>query len=526
VRTRKTQDGGIANLVIVRTLGWFPADAKNSLRIPAAHGVHPPQAQRTGLSPEAVAGAGARRSFLSLPKALTVLADAAAVALAMGLAFGLRRLVPGGPIHVDVTSHVVVATVSVPLWTIVFARYRLYTARRISSRLWEFAQIVHALVASVLATAGLSFLSGLRVSRGWLVLCWPLALLTVVCEREVVRRTFCALRRRGRLLRPVVVIGTNVEALGLATTLREQPGLGYKVVGFAAMKDDGRQAPPGAPLLSEVEDLLALLQRTGATGVLIATTAVDWETSNRLVRHLTEAGIHVELSSSLRDIRAERLTVRSLGCFPIIYVEPVRRGGWRALAKRAFDIGTAASGLVVLSPLFFIIALLIKVDSSGPVMFRQVRVGQNGRLFSVLKFRTMVADAERLLDMVQDLNEADGPLFKIRNDPRITGVGRALRAFSLDELPQLWNVLRNEMSIVGPRPALPSEVSEWSPELHQRVRVKPGLTGMWQVSGRTDVPFQEYVRLDLYYVDNWSLWTDLAIVAKTLPAMVLRKGGY
>ncbi|MGH8908319.1 MAG: sugar transferase [Egibacteraceae bacterium] len=466
------------------------------------------------------------RSLLSLPKALTILADALALALAMGLAFGLRQLIPGGPVHADPTAHAIVAVLSVPLWTMVFARYRLYVARRISSRLWEFEQIVHALVACLCATAGLSFLSGLRVSRGWLVLCLPLALITVECERELVRRTFCALRRQGRLLRPVVVVGTNVEALGLAATLREQPGLGYKVVGFVAVDGRDRLALAGAPLLGDVEELPELLVRTGATGVLIATTAVDWETSNRLARRLTDAGIHVELSSSLRDIRAERLTIRSLGYFPMIYVEPVHREGWRALAKRAFDVGVAGWGLALLSPALLVIALLVKLDSPGSVIFRQTRVGKDGRQFSVLKFRTMVADAERLLDVVRPLNEADGPLFKIRNDPRVTRVGRVLRAFSLDELPQLWNVLRNEMSIVGPRPALPSEARSWSPELRQRVRVKPGLTGMWQVSGRIDVPFQEYVRLDLYYVDNWSLWTDLAIVAKTLPAMVLRRGGY
>jgi exopolysaccharide biosynthesis polyprenyl glycosylphosphotransferase len=210
----------------------------------------------------------------------------------------------------------------------------------------------------------------------------------------------------------------------------------------------------------------------------------------------------------------------------MIYVEPVHRSGWRALAKRAFDVSVAACGLALLAPAMLLIAVLIKLDSPGPVLFRQMRVGKDGQLFSVLKFRTMVPDAEKLLDMLRELNEADGPLFKIRRDPRVTRVGRTLRALSLDELPQLWNVVRNEMSIVGPRPALPSEVRAWAPELHKRLRVKPGLTGMWQVNGRSDVPFQEYVRLDLYYVDNWSLWTDLAICAKTLPALLLRKGSY
>ncbi len=461
-----------------------------------------------------------------MPKVLTILADAVALALAMGLAFGLRRLIPGGPIHANAMSHVIVAALSVPLWTAVFARYRLYRARNITSRLWELEQIVHALVAGLFATAGLSFLSGLRVSRGWLVLCLPLALLTVECERELVRRAFGALRSKGWLLRPVLIVGTNLEALGLAAMLRQKPSLGYEVIGFVTVNGEDVCPPSDPPMLGKVEDLPRLLRCTGATGVLIATTGVDWETSNRLARKLTDAGIHVELSSSLRDIRAERLTIRSLGYFPMIYVEPVHRGGWRALAKQAFDVSVAACSLALLAPAMLVIAVLIKLDSPGPVMFRQMRVGKDGQLFPVFKFRTMVPNAEQLLEMLRELNEADGPLFKIRRDPRVTRVGRILRAFSLDELPQLWNVLRNEMSIVGPRPALPSEVRAWAPELHARLRVKPGLTGMWQVNGRSDIPFQEYVRLDLYYVDNWSLWTDLAIVAKTIPALVLRKGGY
>ena len=525
------QDGGCAKLVILRTIEWSAADVGHGSGEPTSHDHSPhrsgarPAARSAPLPAGTVSQVGPR-PLPWLPKTLTVLADALALALAMTLAFELRRLIPGGPIHADPLAHVIIAGLSVPLWTAVFARYRLYRSRRISSRLWEFERLIHALVASVSATAGLSFLSGLHVSRGWLVLCFPFALLTVECEREVVRRTFCNLRTKGWMLRPVVVVGTNVEAMGLATMLRERPALGYRVIGFVAVEVPQTLPSLGAPLLGTVEELPDVLRLTKATGVLIATTAVDWETSNRLARRLTDAGVHVELSSSLRDIRAERLTVRSLGYFPVLYVEPVHRGGWRALAKRAFDVTVAAAGLVVLAPLLALIALLIKLDSPGPVMFRQVRVGKDGRQFSVMKFRTMVPNAERLLEVVRDLNEADGPLFKIRNDPRVTRVGRVLRAYSLDEVPQLWNVLRDEMSLVGPRPALPSELQEWSPDLYQRLRVKPGLTGMWQVSGRVDVPFQEYVRLDLYYVDNWSLTYDLGILWRTIWVVLRRKGAY
>ncbi|HMC04926.1 MAG TPA: sugar transferase, partial [Actinomycetota bacterium] len=215
-----------------------------------------------------------------------------------------------------------------------------------------------------------------------------------------------------------------------------------------------------------------------------------------------------------------------LGRFPIVYLEPVQRHGWRSVAKRAFDLATASVALVLASPLLLATAIAVKLDSKGPAFFRQERLGRDGDLFDVIKFRTMVNDAERLLIDLREHNEADGPLFKMKDDPRITRVGRILRKLSIDELPQLWNVLRGDMSMVGPRPALASEMVDWSPELHNRLRVKPGITGMWQVHGRSNSSFDDYVRLDLYYVDNWSLITDLAVMAKTIPTVLLRRGAY
>jgi exopolysaccharide biosynthesis polyprenyl glycosylphosphotransferase len=202
----------------------------------------------------------------------------------------------------------------------------------------------------------------------------------------------------------------------------------------------------------------------------------------------------------------------------------MHRGGWRARAKRSFDVVGAIVALVLASPLLLLTAIAIKLDSRGPVLFRQQRVGKDGEPFDLLKFRSMVVGAEDRLHELQELNEASGPLFKMAEDPRVTRVGRVLRRLSIDEIPQFWTVLRGKMSIVGPRPALPTEVHAWSPALHQRLRVKPGSTGMWQVSGRSDATFDDYVRLDLYYVDNWSLITDLVIMAKTIPTVLSRKG--
>jgi exopolysaccharide biosynthesis polyprenyl glycosylphosphotransferase len=302
----------------------------------------------------------------------------------------------------------------------------------------------------------------------------------------------------------------------------QDPSVGYKVLGFV----DDHASSNGINVLGRTDQLFDVIENSGASGVIIATTALDVDTSNRVARELSEGGVHVELSSSLRDIASARLLVRPIGRFPVVYLEPVRRDGWRSGAKRAFDVVIAGGGLVLLAPLLALIALAIKIDSRGPVLFSQVRIGRDGKPFTIRKFRTMVVDAEAQLADLRALNEADGPMFKMRDDPRVTRVGKLLRSISFDELPQLWNVLRNEMTMVGPRPALPAEVLSWDPKIRQRLRVKPGLTGMWQVNGRSDTSFEDYVRLDLYYVDNWSLVTDLAIILRTIPTMLRRDGAY
>jgi exopolysaccharide biosynthesis polyprenyl glycosylphosphotransferase len=373
-----------------------------------------------------------------------------------------------------------------------------------------------------------AFLLRFDLSRGWLILTFVLSLTFVTAERFAVRAVFSRVRRQGLLLRPVVVVGGNHEGVELCTMLRNDAGLGYEVRGFV---DDDQAGHPNAnlgyhPILGTLEETIDAVRKTGSTGVIIAATAMDLGTSNRLIRELTDAGIHVELSSTLRDIAAHRLTVRPLGRFPVVYIEPVARHGWRQTAKRVFDVVMAGTILVLTAPIFGLAALAVKLDSKGPVLFRQTRVGRDGHPFECLKLRSMVVDAEARLADLKGQNEADGPLFKMHDDPRVTRVGKIIRKLSIDELPQLVNVLRNEMSMVGPRPALPSEVDAWGPDLHGRLRVQPGITGMWQVSGRSDASFESYERLDLYYVDNWSLATDLAIVAKTIPSVLLRRGAF
>ena len=243
-----------------------------------------------------------------------------------------------------------------------------------------------------------------------------------------------------------------------------------------------------------------------------------------MTRRLTDTGYHVAISSALHDIDISRLRPQNIGGHSMLYVEPVARTGAPLIAKRIYDLVGASLILVLTMPVLVVAAIAIKLTSSGPVLFRQTRVGRHGQLFTMLKLRTMVVDAEDRLADLAELNEADGPLFKIEQDPRITRVGRTLRKLSIDELPQLLSVLRGTMSLVGPRPALPSEVDAWDQATTERLRVLPGLTGLWQVSGRSDASFQSYKRLDLFYVDNWSLKHDLMICLRTVPVVIGGRG--
>ncbi|MGI8755618.1 MAG: sugar transferase [Acidimicrobiales bacterium] len=473
--------------------------------------------------PDAVRPGRARVRASLRPKLTMIVADLLAVALSGAVAALLVHAWAGGANRAG--PRLWWATLATtPLWLGIFANQRLYNTRFIGRRIDEFRRIVNASLLGTLSVALAANMVNVLPSRAGLALLGIIACLIITIEREVARRVFLHLRAHGRMVRSVVIAGANPEGRDIAAMLQSEPWLGYQVIGFVDDAAPAREPVPGVPLLGRTSDLGGILREYPQASVIVAASAVDSTVTNRLARDLLDQGVHVELSSTLRDISSQRLTVRPLGRFPIVYVEPVTRGGWRAWAKRSFDVAAAAAGLIFALPVLAVVAVAVKLGSPGPVLFRQVRVGRDSEPFSLLKVRTMVFDAEDRLAELMVLNEADGPLFKMADDPRITRVGRFLRATSLDEVPQLWNVLRGDMSLVGPRPALPHETEEWDALLTQRLRVTPGITGMWQVSGRSDTSFDDYTRLDLYYVDNWSLATDLAILVKTIPVVLLRRG--
>jgi exopolysaccharide biosynthesis polyprenyl glycosylphosphotransferase len=455
------------------------------------------------------------------PKSWLVLADTCTIALALLVAYLVRASMGG--LHLDGArgAHIAVAAGSIPVWLGLFSRRRLYNVRFLTRRIDEVRRIASAAAFAIMTMTVAAYALQLPVSRAWLLIGYVTTVGFMSLEREIVRRRFMALRRTGRMLRRVLIVGCNEEAQQVGEMLERDPLLGYEVVGFV----DDTQAD-GGRILGTVAETLAAVRRTSASSVIVAASAISIDASNRLVRELLREGVHVELSSTLRDIAAHRLTVRPLGRYPVVYVEPCESSGWRAFAKRAFDVTVASICLVATAPVAMVIGLAIKLDSRGPVIFRQKRVGRDGRVFEFNKFRSMCDGAHDQWIDLRDRAGSEAPIFKLKDDPRITRVGRILRKTSLDELPQLWNVLRGEMSLVGPRPALPEEMDLWEADLHDRLRVQPGITGMWQVSGRSDAGLDAYTQLDLYYVDNWSLFTDLVILLKTVPVVVFGRGAY
>lgn len=281
------------------------------------------------------------------------------------------------------------------------------------------------------------------------------------------------------------------------------------------------------PHLGVVEDTRRLCDEVGADTVLVARGGYSSSADlRRIAWDLEGSDIDLVVVPSLTDVAGPRIHMRPVAGLPLLHVEGPQTDEAGGLGKRLFDLVGAVVGITLISPLLLVLAILVKLEDGGPVLFRQQRVGRGGEVFGMMKFRSMVPDAEKKLAEIRHLNESDGVLFKVKDDPRITRIGRFIRRYSLDELPQLFNVVKGEMSLVGPRPPLPAEVRAYEQDVHRRLLVRPGMTGLWQVSGRSSLTWNETVRLDLYYVDNWSMLTDLVIIAKTVKAVVGKHGAY
>jgi exopolysaccharide biosynthesis polyprenyl glycosylphosphotransferase len=451
--------------------------------------------------------------------------DLVLVAAAFPAAHALRTAWPEpfpgiGPIR-EYSSWIAVALL---FWSAAASASGVYRAWRTRPLREELGRLARAVGALALGVAAASFLlQEHALSRSVLVLWHVVAFALLAASRATVRTVARAARRRGYNTRAFAVVGSGALARRMRRMLLERPEWGFTCAGFVLEDGAPRRGLPG-PVLGRIEELPELLAAHVLDLVVFAVPRDRLADIEPAVAACEEQGTPVKVGVDLFPARVARLSVEDLDGLPVLSYASVPPEGGPLVAKRALDLAVSAAALLVLAPLLALVALAVKLESRGPVLFRQQRIGRAGRLFTLYKFRSMRVGAEGERAALAARNEMDGPVFKLRHDPRVTRVGRWLRRTSFDELPQLWNVLRGEMSLVGPRPPLPEEVRRYERWQRRRLSVKPGITCTWQVSGRSDVGFRRWMELDLAYIDGWSLWQDLRIVLRTIPAVLLGRG--
>lgn len=410
------------------------------------------------------------------------------------------------------------------VWPIALYQAQLYASQRRRSLFEVAARMLGVAVLCGLSLVGLDFLLNAPVSAQTVVLTATSQGALLLLVRVSAFGALRFLRRRGRNYRNVVVIGSGPRASRVQEVLRARPEWGLRIVGFVDV--DGEPVDPSVPreAMHKLNDFPDLLRNEAIDEVIVACPRAMLDWIGPVAETCAAMGVPLTLVADLFGDALPPPRVTHLGSLVALSFAPVHHSLIQLRIKRALDVVGAAAGLILSAPLFALAALAIRTTSPGPVLFRQERCGQNGRRFVMLKFRSMYVGAEDELEELRDANEMDGPVFKLREDPRVTPVGRLLRRYSIDELPQLWNVLRGEMSIVGPRPPVPPEVRQYADFDMRRLSMRPGLTCLWQVSGRNRIGFAEWVKLDLQYIDHWSLGLDLLIILRTIPAVLSGKG--
>ncbi|PWU58262.1 polyprenyl glycosylphosphotransferase [Micromonospora globispora] len=470
----------------------------------------------------------ASRARIAYVRALIVL-DAGLLSLGVLGAYVLRfgGDSPGAP---DV-PYTVVAPVLLLAWLISLKIQGSYDEEILGYGADEYRRVINASLRLAISIAVVAFVVDFRISRGFLALAFATGTLALLTSRFAARiRLHRARSRHTGWSRKVLVVGDTHHVLALVQTLHQDRRAGYRVVGIClpdALLAPAPQTLGNIPVAGSFRRIPEAAMAVGADTV--AVTASGELTATRLRRlgwQLEGSGIELLLAPALTDVAGPLIHARPVAGMPLIYAEAPEFRGVRKLVKGLVDRSVSLVALALLLPLLVVIAVAIKLDSRGPVLFRQVRVGQGGKEFGVFRFRTMVVNADALLAELAARNETDGLMFKMRDDPRVTRIGRLLRKWSLDELPQLVNVLLGQMSLVGPRPPLPSEVARYDGDVARHLLVKPGMTGLWQVSGRSDLSWEDGIRLDLYYVENWSLAADLTILWKTFGMAISSRGAY
>lgn len=416
------------------------------------------------------------------------------------------------------------------LWLVIFGVSGLYARDNLLGGTQEYSKVFSSAVIGFLLIVVAGFLEpDLVIARGWLLMTWAFTFLFVAGARFFLRRFVYSLRKQGFFLTPAVIVGANQEGRWLAEQLLKWETSGLHLVGFVDKK-----TPVTFPLfhdlvsLGTVEQLGEIIERYNIGEVILASSAIS--TRDYLLEIFRKYGVsdkvNIRMSSGLYEILTTGLRVNELAYVPLVYVNKVRLTGSDTIMKFLLDYVLAIGSVLMLSPFLLFAAISVKRSSPGPIIHKRLVMGLNGRQFQAYKFRTMVTNGDEVLARHPELKDELARNHKLKNDPRVTKIGEFLRKYSLDELPQLFNVLKREMSLVGPRMISPEEVSMYKQFDMNLLTVLPGMTGVWQVSGRSDVSYEERVRLDMYYIRNWSIWLDLQILFQTIPAVIKRRGAY
>ncbi|MGX7678019.1 sugar transferase [Jatrophihabitans sp. DSM 45814] len=479
---------------------------------------------------DAPIGKKAKASWVHRYQVGLVLLDVLAAVIAISASFALRFEGAAGG------RYDAVLAITLPfVWVALIGMNRAYEGRFVGVGSAEFQRIFHAFLHITALVAFTSFVTRADIARGFVLVALPLALALDLSFRFMARKWLHKQRSHGRAMTAVLAVGDPNAISEFTTLLRRDQYAGMRVVGacvpselvldpFTIQTLDELEVP----LLGDIDSIRSAVNLSSTDTVAVVSSGMIGSEKLRWISwQLEGSSTDLVVSPGLIEVAGPRLHIQPVAGLPLLHVEEPEFTGFRRVLKSGFDRTVAGAALLFLSPIFFGLVLMIRLTSSGPALFKQTRVGHNGRTFTMIKFRSMYVDAEaRLAELTSQSQHGDGVLFKMRNDPRVTKVGRLLRKFSLDELPQLINVVNGSMSLVGPRPPLPREVARYEDHVHRRLLVKPGLTGLWQISGRSELAWDESVRLDLRYVENWSIAGDLQILWKTVFTVVRGTGAY
>lgn len=417
----------------------------------------------------------------------------------------------------------------IPLWLIVFTMHGLYQKNTLLGGTQEYSSVFQATAIGMLIVVIFGFIQPIYTpARGWVLLAWIFATLFVIIGRFFLRRVVYYLRRRGYFLSPALIVGDNAEAISLAEQLLLWQTSGFAVLGLVATSRDGSQPAPSAlPVVGSIDQLDELVTRLNVGELVLATSALSQDQILAVFKRYGVApNLNLRLSSGLFEVITTGLQLREVASVPLMRINQVRLTGWDWVLKTTLDLSLAALALLISLPLFGLIALAIRLDSPGKIVYRRKVMGLNGIQFDAYKFRTMQLNGDDILAARPDKQSELEQAHKLKDDPRVTRVGRILRKHSLDELPQFVNVLRREMSVVGPRMITPDELVKYEQWDINLLTVPPGITGLWQVSGRSDLTYAERVQLDMRYVRNWSIWLDLHILMRTILVVIRGEGAY